>query len=65
MSTLHEVKVAEQKMELARKALFHYMELPPQEEIDIKLWANLAEKLQSATDEYVKLIAELVPASEA
>ena len=65
MSTLREVKAAEQKMELARKALFHYMELPPQKEIDIKLWANLAEKLQSATDEYVKLIEELVPASEA
>jgi hypothetical protein len=63
MSTLREVKEAEKKMEQARKALFAYMELPPQKEIDVKLWANLAEKLQSATDEYVTLIGELVPGS--
>jgi len=64
MSTLREVRVAEKKMEQARKALFHYMELPRQKEIDVRLCANLAQQLQSATDEYVKLIEELVPFSE-
>lgn len=64
MSTLREVKAAEKKMEQARKALFHYMELPQQKDIDLKLCASLAAKLQSATDEYVQLIEELVPFSE-
>ena len=64
MSTLREVKEAEKKMEQARKALFHYMELPEQKDIDVTRCASLAAKLQSATDEYVKLIEELVPFSE-
>ena len=51
-------------MEQARKSLFHYMELPRQENIDLKLCANLAQNLHVATNEYVKLIEELVPFSE-
>lgn len=64
MSTLREVRAAEKKMEQARKALFHYMELPQQKDIDVHLCASLAQRLQSATDEYVQLIEELVPSSE-
>jgi hypothetical protein len=62
MSTLHDVKRAEKKMEDARKALFAYMELPKQEEIDVKLRTHLAENLQRATEEYVELIGVLEPA---
>lgn len=61
MSTLQDVKRAEKKMEDARKALFAYLELPMQEEIDVKLRANLADNLQRATDEYVELIGTLEP----
>lgn len=62
MSTLQDVKLAEKKMEDARKALFAYLELPKQTEIDLKLRMHLAENLQRATDEYVELIGALEPA---
>ena len=64
MSTLQDVKLAEKKMEDARKALFAYMELPKQEEIDIKLRTHLAENLQRATQEYVELIGGMEPATK-
>ena len=62
MSTLQDVKQAEKRMEAARKALFAYLELPKQQEIDVKLRSHLAENLQRATDEYVELIESLEPA---
>jgi len=64
MSTLQDVKRAEKKMEDARKALFAYLELPKQENIDVKLRVHLAENLQRATDEYVELIGTLEPATQ-
>jgi hypothetical protein len=63
MSTLQDVKQAEKKMEAARKALFAYLELPKQQEIDVKLRTHLAENLQRATDEYVELIGSLEPST--
>jgi len=63
MSTLQDVKRAEKMMEDARKALFAYLELPTQQEIDTKLRAHLADNLQRATDEYVELVEALEPAS--
>lgn len=63
MSTLQDVRRAEKKMEDARKALFAYLELPKQDEIDVKLRVHLAENLQRATDEYVELIGALEPAT--
>ena len=64
MSTLQDVKQAEKRMEDARKALFAYLELPKQQDIDVKLRTHLAENLQRATDEYVELIAALEPATK-
>ena len=64
MSTLQDVKGAEKRMEDARKALFAYLDLPKQEEIDVKLRVHLAENLQRATDEYVELIGTLEPAAQ-
>ena len=64
MSTLQEVKRAEKKMEDARKALFAYLELPKQDDIDVKLRVHLAENLQRATDEYVELIGTLDPKTQ-
>ena len=64
MSTLDEVRTAERKMEIARKALFAYMDLPPQDQIDGHLRAQLAKTLQAATDEYVDLIEALETLSE-
>lgn len=64
MSTLQDVKRAEKKMEDARKALFAYLELPKQEDIDVKLRVHLAENLQRATEEYVELIGTLQPATQ-
>lgn len=64
MSTLQDVKRAEKKMEDARKALFAYLGLPKQDEIDVKLRCHLAENLQRATDEYVELIGTLEPATK-
>ena len=43
MSTLQDVKQAEKRMEAARKALFAYLELPKQQEIDVKLRTHLAD----------------------
>ena len=63
MSTLEEVHAAEKKMELARKALFAYMDLPAQEQIDGSRRARLAQNLQAATDEYVGLVESLDPIS--
>ena len=64
MSTLQDVKRAEKRMEDARKALFAYLELPKQEDIDVKLRVHLAENLQHATEEYVELIGTLEPATQ-
>jgi len=64
MSTLQDVKRAEKKMEDARKALFAFLELPKQREIDVKLRSHLAENLQRATDEYVELVDALRPATK-
>jgi hypothetical protein len=63
MSTLEDVKQAEKRMEAARKALFAYLELPKQQDIDVKLRTHLAENLQRATDDYVELIEALEPAA--
>lgn len=63
MSTLQDVKRAEKKMEDARKALFAYLELPTQQDIDTKLRTHLADNLQRATDEYVQLVEALEPAT--
>lgn len=63
MSTLEEVRAAERKMEVARKALFAYMDLPAQEQIDASRRARLAQNLQAATDEYVGLVEALDPIS--
>lgn len=64
MSTLQDVKRAEKRMEDARKALFAYLELPTQQDIDTKLRAHLADNLQRATDEYVELVETLEPATK-
>jgi len=50
-------------MEVARKALFAYMDLPAQEQIDASRRARLAQNLQAATDEYVGLVEALDPIS--
>ncbi len=64
MSTLQEVHEAEKKMEVARKALFAYMDLPPHDQIDAGRRVRLAQNLQAATDEYVNLIEALSPTSD-
>jgi hypothetical protein len=64
VSTLDEVRKAEKKMEVARKALFAYMDLPQQKHIDGHHRARLAKNLQTATDEYVDLIEALSPISD-
>ena len=64
MSKLQDVKQAEKRMEDARKALFAYLDLPKQLEIDIKLRAHLADNLQRATDEYVELLGALEPSTK-
>lgn len=64
VSTLSEVREAEKKMEVARKALFAYMDLPPHDQIDAHRRVRLAQNLQAATDEYVNLIEALSPNSD-
>jgi hypothetical protein len=64
VSTLDEVRKAEKRMEVARKALFAYMDLPEQQHIDGHRRARLAKNLQAATDEYVNLIEALSPVSD-
>lgn len=64
VSTLEEIRIAEKKMEVARKALFAYMDLPPHDQIDAGRRVRLAQNLQAATDEYVNLIEALGPNSD-
>lgn len=61
MSTLEDVKVAEQRMNNAKTALQRYTERPDGAATDIKLHRQLAEALKKATDEYVAVVADLRP----
>ncbi len=61
MSTFSEVKAAEERMNQVRTALTVYVERRAPHRSDIKLHLQLAETLKLATDEYVRLVSELVP----
>jgi putative N-acetylmannosamine-6-phosphate epimerase len=59
MSTIEEVKAAQQRMNEATTALRGYTERPAGAETNIRLHRQLADALKKATDEYVALVADL------
>jgi uncharacterized protein YdeI (YjbR/CyaY-like superfamily) len=59
MSTLEEVKAAEQRMNDAKKALQRYTERSTNERTDRKLHLRLAQELKQATDDYLASVIAL------
>jgi hypothetical protein len=59
MSTIQDVKAAEQKLNAAKTALQGYVDRPASQAADHKLHRRLAEELKQATDEYVKQVIAL------
>jgi len=59
MSTMEQVKAAETRMNRAREDLRQYTERPEGADANINLYRHLADALKQATDEYVRLVAEL------
>lgn len=61
MSTIEDVKAAEQRMNNAKAALQRYTERPAGAPTDTKLHRQLADALKKATDEYAAVVADLRP----
>jgi hypothetical protein len=59
MSTLRQVKAAENRMNEAQGALGAYAERPRSQLQNIDLHRRLAEELIKATNEYIRLIFEV------
>jgi len=59
MSTIEEVKTAEERMKLASAALMGYVERPASAGTDTQLHMRLADELKAATDEFLRFISEL------
>jgi len=59
MSTMEEVRAAGTAWVAAHKALFDYVDRPPEAPTDIALHLRLAEGLQLALNRYVLLLRDL------
>ena len=59
MSTIEQVREAEQRMNEAEIALRAYTERPATEPLNIPRHRHLADALKEATDNYVRLVSQL------